>query len=108
MAREFEELALDEHNYATWVLDVKIRLTFREILPALSPPADREAIFLYTYKSQALLRIITNAVLGLLLSLRSITMRRKLALPMIQIQRRMVDPLDADAIEKRAGSSQRQ
>jgi hypothetical protein len=105
MAHEFEELALDEHNYPTWVLDVKIRLVFRGILPALSPPADREVIFLYTYKSQALLRIITNVVLGLLLSLRSITMRRKLALSRMQIQRIMVGPLDADAIGKRTESS---
>jgi hypothetical protein len=102
MAHEFEELALDKHNYPTWVLDVKIRLAFCGILPALSPPADREVIFLYTYKSQALLRIITNVVLGLLLSL------RKLALSRMQIQRRMVGPLDVDAIGKRTESSQRQ
>jgi hypothetical protein len=50
MAREFEELVLDGHNYATWALDVKISLAFREILHALSPPAEREATFLYTYK----------------------------------------------------------
>jgi hypothetical protein len=54
-----------------------------------------------------LLRIITNVVLGILLSLRSITMRIELALPMIQIQRRMVGPLGADAISVRAGISQR-
>jgi hypothetical protein len=52
-----------------------------------------------------LLKIITNVVLGLLLSLRPITMRRKLALPRIEIQRRMVGPLGADAIGKRIGSS---
>jgi hypothetical protein len=45
-----------------------------------------------------LLRIITNVVLEFLLSLRSITMRRMLALPRIQIQRRMVGPLGVDAI----------
>jgi hypothetical protein len=28
MAREFEELVLDGHNYPTWVLDVKISLAF--------------------------------------------------------------------------------
>jgi hypothetical protein len=49
MAHEFEELALDGHNYPTWALDVKISLTFHVILPALSPPADREATFLDTY-----------------------------------------------------------
>jgi hypothetical protein len=26
MTREFEELALDEHNYPTWVMNVKISL----------------------------------------------------------------------------------
>jgi hypothetical protein len=59
MAHEFEELILDGHNYPTWALDVKIILTFRGILPVLSPPVDREAIFLDTYKYQALF-IIRN------------------------------------------------
>jgi hypothetical protein len=55
-----------------------------------------------------LLRIITNIVLGLLLSLRSITMRRRLTFPMIIIRRRMVGPLGADAISVKIGSLQRQ
>jgi hypothetical protein len=59
MAHEFEELVLDGHNYPTWALDVKISLAFWGILPALSPPADREAAFLDTYKYQALF-IIRN------------------------------------------------
>jgi hypothetical protein len=59
MAREFEELVLDGHNYPTWALDVKISLTFRGILPALSSPKDREAAFLVTYKYKALF-IIQN------------------------------------------------
>jgi hypothetical protein len=59
MAHEFEELVLDGHNYPTWVLDVKINLTFRGILPALSPPADQEATFLDTFKYQTLF-IIRN------------------------------------------------
>jgi hypothetical protein len=50
MAHEFEELALDEHNYPTWALNVKISLAFRGILLALSPPTEREAAFLDTYK----------------------------------------------------------
>jgi hypothetical protein len=54
------------------------------------------------------LRIITNVVLGLLLSLRFITMRRKLVLPRIPFQSRMVGPLGADAIDRRTESSQRQ
>jgi hypothetical protein len=48
-----------------------------------------------------LLRIITNIVLGLLLSLRLITMRKKLMLLRIQIQRKMVGLLDGGAIVKR-------
>jgi hypothetical protein len=54
-----------------------------------------------------LLRIITNIVLGLLLSLRSITMRRKLVLLRITIRRKMVGLLGADVIGVRTGSSQR-
>jgi hypothetical protein len=46
MARKFEELVLDGHNYPTWALNVKISLTFKGILRALSPPTDREAAFL--------------------------------------------------------------
>jgi hypothetical protein len=59
MAHEFEELILDGQNYPTWALDVKIRLAFRGILPALSPPADRAAVFLNTFKYQELF-IIRN------------------------------------------------
>jgi hypothetical protein len=50
MAHEFEEHALDGHNYPTWALDIKISLAFCGILLALSPPAEREAAFLDTYK----------------------------------------------------------
>jgi hypothetical protein len=58
MAREFDELALNGHNYLTWTLDVKISLTFHWIMTALTPPAERErereATFLDTFKYQAL------------------------------------------------------
>jgi hypothetical protein len=55
-----------------------------------------------------LLRIIINIMLDLLLSLRSITMRRKLVLLRIPIQRRKtVGPLGAEAISKRTSNSQR-
>jgi hypothetical protein len=54
MAHEFDEVALDCHNYPTWALDVKISLTFREIMADLTPPTDREAVFLDTYKYQTL------------------------------------------------------
>jgi hypothetical protein len=59
MAHEFEELVIDGHNYPTWALYVKITLTFRGILPALSPPAGWEMTFLDTYKYQSLF-IIQN------------------------------------------------
>jgi hypothetical protein len=39
MAREFEELALDGHNYPTWAMDVKISLAFRGMYEAIVPPA---------------------------------------------------------------------
>jgi hypothetical protein len=52
MAHEFDKLALDEHNYPTWALNVKISLAFRGIL--LTPPTEREAVFLDTYKYQTL------------------------------------------------------
>jgi hypothetical protein len=42
MAREFEELVLDGHNYPTFAMDVKIRLVFRGIYEAIIPPADRQ------------------------------------------------------------------
>jgi hypothetical protein len=54
MAREFDELALDGHNYPTWALDVKISLTFRGIMAALTPPVERDATFMDTYKYEAL------------------------------------------------------
>jgi hypothetical protein len=50
MAYEFEELVLDEQKYPTWVLDVKISLTFCGILATLSPHVEREEAFLNTYK----------------------------------------------------------
>jgi hypothetical protein len=58
-------------------------------------------------KMNLLLRIITNVELGLLLYLKSITMRRKLVLLRIPIQRRMIGPLGTEAIGVRTGISQR-
>jgi hypothetical protein len=37
-AKEFEELALDGHNYPTWAMDVKISLLSCDIAGALIPP----------------------------------------------------------------------
>jgi hypothetical protein len=53
-----------------------------------------------------LLRIITSIVLGLLLSLRFTTMRRKLVLLRIQLQRRMVGLLGAAAIGRKTKNYQ--
>jgi hypothetical protein len=53
-----------------------------------------------------LLRIITNVVLELFLSLRFIIMRRKQVLLRIQLQRRMVGLLGASTIGKRTESYQ--
>jgi hypothetical protein len=54
MAREFDKLALDGRNYPTWSLYVKISLAFYGIMTALTPPVERDATFLDTYKYQAL------------------------------------------------------
>jgi hypothetical protein len=51
-----------------------------------------------------LLRIITNVMLELVLTLRSITMRRSLTFPRIIIQRKIVGLLGADAIGVKPGS----
>jgi hypothetical protein len=42
MAREFEELALDGHNYPTWVMDIKISLALKGMYEVILPPTDRE------------------------------------------------------------------
>jgi hypothetical protein len=42
MAHEFEELALDGHNYPTWAMDVKISLTLRGMYEAIVSLADRQ------------------------------------------------------------------
>jgi hypothetical protein len=55
-----------------------------------------------------LLRIITNVVLELHLSLRFTTMRRKQVFLRIQIQRRMVSLLGAAAIDRKTESYQSQ
>jgi hypothetical protein len=54
MSREFEELALDGHNYPTWVMDVKISLTLRGMYEAIVPPADREHELPPTHQYNAL------------------------------------------------------
>ncbi|XP_015697644.1 uncharacterized protein LOC107305232 [Oryza brachyantha] len=54
MACEFKELALDGHNYPTWALDVKISLSSKGIVAALTPPTSRDTTFTDQSKYQAL------------------------------------------------------
>jgi hypothetical protein len=49
MAREFDELVLDGHNYQIWAMDVKISLAFRGIMAAHTPPAERGSISGYIH-----------------------------------------------------------
>jgi hypothetical protein len=65
MAYEFDKLALDGHNYPTWALNVKISLAFHGIMATLTPPTERDAIFLDTYKYQALYIIWNHLYLDL-------------------------------------------
>jgi hypothetical protein len=57
MAREFEELALDGHNYPTWAMDAKISLTLQGMYEAITPPAERQQELLPTYQYNALYNI---------------------------------------------------
>jgi hypothetical protein len=54
MAHEFEELALDGHNYPTWAMDIKISLTLRGMYVGITPPAERQHELLPTYEYNAL------------------------------------------------------
>jgi hypothetical protein len=54
MAHEFEELALDGHNYPTWTMDVKISWTFRGMFEAIIPPANRQQELPPTHQYNAL------------------------------------------------------
>jgi hypothetical protein len=54
MAREFEELALDGHNYPVWAMDVKISLALRGMYEAIVPPTEREQALPPTHQYNAL------------------------------------------------------
>jgi hypothetical protein len=54
MAREFEELALDGHNYPIWAMDIKISLALRGMYEAIVPHADRKQGLPPTHKYNAL------------------------------------------------------
>jgi hypothetical protein len=53
MACGFEELALDEHNYPTWTMDVKISLSLRGMYEAIVSPIDRQQKLPPTHKYNA-------------------------------------------------------
>jgi hypothetical protein len=61
MTREFEELALDGHNYLTWAIDVKISLALRGMYEAIVPPVEIIVPLLEPFKYNALY-IIRNHI----------------------------------------------
>jgi hypothetical protein len=54
MTHEFEELALDVHNYPTWAMDVKISLALCGVYKAILPPHERIVPLLDIFKYNAL------------------------------------------------------
>jgi hypothetical protein len=54
MTHEFEELALDGHNYPTRAMDVKISMALKGMYEAIVPPADRQQELPPTHKYNAL------------------------------------------------------
>jgi hypothetical protein len=54
MTREFEELALDGHNYPTWAMNVKISLALHGMYEAIVPPIERTVQLLESYKYNVL------------------------------------------------------
>jgi hypothetical protein len=54
MTREFEELALDGHNYPTWAMDVKISLAPRGVYEAILPHEERIVLLLDPFKYNVL------------------------------------------------------
>jgi hypothetical protein len=54
MTHEFEELALDGHNYHTWSMDVKFSLALREVYEAILHPEERIVQLLDPFKYNVL------------------------------------------------------
>ena len=54
MAHEFEELALDGHNYPTCAMDIKISLALRGVYEAILPPQERIVPLLDPFKYNVL------------------------------------------------------
>jgi hypothetical protein len=53
MTREFEEFALDGHNYPTWAMDVKISLALRGVYEAILISEERTVPLLDPFKYNA-------------------------------------------------------
>jgi hypothetical protein len=104
-------------NYQTWTRLKRLFKLYSLLIGSYNINIGSETIntiltsfvtyFMLRSMMNLLLRIITNVMLALLLSMRSITMRRKLVLFRIPIQRRMVGPLGTEAIGIRTDISQR-
>jgi hypothetical protein len=54
MTYKFEKLALDEHNYPTWAMNVKISLALCGVYEAILPPEERIVPLLDPFKYNAL------------------------------------------------------
>jgi hypothetical protein len=54
MTHEFEELALNRHNYPTWAMYVKISLALRGVYEAILPPEERIVPLLNPFKYNVL------------------------------------------------------
>jgi hypothetical protein len=54
MTCEFNELALDGHNYPTCAMDIKISLALRGVYEAILPPEERTVPLLDPFKYNAL------------------------------------------------------
>jgi hypothetical protein len=61
MTREFKKFALNEHNYPTWAIDVKISLALRGMYEAITPPGERQQELLPTHQCNVLY-IIRNHI----------------------------------------------
>jgi hypothetical protein len=54
LTREFEEFALDGHNYLTWAMYVKISLALRGVCEAILPHEERTVTLLDPFKYNTL------------------------------------------------------
>jgi hypothetical protein len=60
--KEFDELALDGHNFPTWAMDLKVSLSLRGMYSAIEAPKQGEANKLSDAQKYHALYIIRNHV----------------------------------------------